>query len=362
MAKEINRKLVLEDGTEYYGTGFGSMENKVLQVVFNTAVVGYQEMLTDPSCTDLMVVMTYPLIGNYGITDEDNEAKNAWLGGLCVREYNDNPSNFRYTKTLAEVMEENRVPGICGIDTRALTRRIRENGSCRAMICDASMPKEEALATIANTPVPHDAVARVSCRKTWYARTSGAKFRVVAVDCGIKLGIIRALNARGCNVTVVPYNVSAEEILALQPDGVLISNGPGAPEDVPAVAELVKALRGKLPIFGISLGHLLIAMAYGAKVDAMKVGHHGGNHAVLNLATDKMEITAQGHGFVVNEKSLAGTALQVTHRNVLDGSVEGIACKAEKVFSVQYNPESAPGPQDSGYLFDNFIELMKTQK
>lgn len=362
MAKEVNRKLVLEDGTEYYGTGFGSMEDKVLQVVFNTAMVGYQEMLTDPSCTDLMVVMTYPLIGNYGITDEDNEAKSATIGGLCVREYNDNPSNFRYTKTLAEAMEENHVCGICGVDTRALTRRIREGGTCRAMICDASMPKEQALAQIEQTPIPHDAVSRVSCKKVWYARTTDAKFRVVAVDCGIKHSIIRSLTARGCNVTVVPYNITAEEILRLQPDGVLISNGPGHPADVPGVADLVGDLRGKLPIFGISLGHLLIAMAYGAEIDTMKVGHHGGNHPVLNLATDKVEITAQGHGAVVNEKSLAGTMLKVTHRNILDGTVEGLACKKEKVFSVQFHPESAPGPQDSGYLFDHFIDLMKKQK
>lgn len=357
--EEFNKKIVLEDGEEYYGYGFGANIESICEIVFNTSMVGYQEIVSDPSYTYQMVVMTYPLIGNYGITDEDYETKQPTIGGLIVREYNDLPSNFRYTKTLSEYLEENNIPGIYGLDTRKLTRSIRDNGSRKVIITDINTTKEEALKKLKEYNIPKDAVSKVSCKKKWYSRTANAKFNIVAVDCGIKLNIIRSLNKRGCNVTVVPFNTSYEKIVELKPDGIFLSNGPGDPEDVTEVIELVKKLKGKYPIFGICLGHQMISLAYGAKTYKLKFGHRGGNHPVLNVETDKIEITSQNHSYAVDEKSLKGTKLEVTHRNILDNTIEGVECKKDKVFSVQYHPESAPGPQDSSYLFDKFIELMK---
>lgn len=360
--KTIDRKVVLEDGSEYLGYGFGSRADRVCEIVFNTSVVGYQEIVSDLSYTDQMVVMTYPLIGNYGITDEDFECKNPGIGGLVVYDYNDMPSNFRYTKTLSEWMEENGIPGICGIDTRKLTRSIRDIGSRRVLITDPSVSRERALEIINNTPVPRDAVARVSCRKRWYSRTSNPQFHVVAVDCGIKLNIIRCLNRFGCNVTVVPYDTPAEEIAFMKPDGVFLSNGPGNPEDVGPVMETIRKLKGQYPIFGICLGHQMIALAYGARTYKLKFGHRGGNHPVMNLLTGKIEITSQNHSYAVEEDSLAGTGLVMTHRNLLDQTVEGLWCEKDRVFSVQYHPESAPGPQDSSSLFQQFVTYMKEAK
>lgn len=362
MARRFDRKIVLEDGSEYYGYAFGSVDNRVCELVFNTSCVGYQEIISDPSYADQMVVMTYPLIGNYGITDDDFETRTPTIGGLVVSEYNDLPSNFRYTKTLGEIMQENRILGIEGIDTRSLTRKIRDNGSMRALITGIDTSASDAVNIINNTPVPHDAVSRVSCKKRWYSRTPNHKLNVVAVDCGIKLNIIRSLNARGCNMTIVPFDTPAEEILRMNPDGLFLSNGPGNPEDVTPVIELVRSLRGKLPIFGICLGHQMVSLAYGAKTYKLKFGHRGGNHPVKNLQSGKIEITSQNHSYAVDERSLSDTGLTVTHRNILDGTVEGVECAADRVFSVQYHPESAPGPQDSSYLFDKFVGIMKEAK
>lgn len=359
MADIKRKKLVLEDGAEYIGVGFGYDCERVCEVVFNTSVVGYQEIISDPSYTDQAVVMTYPLIGNYGIADEDYETRVPTIGALIVREYNDLPSNFRYTKTLSEVMEEYKIPGLSGIDTRKLARSIRDLGSRRGIITDADTPVKEAVEKIAATPVPHDAVSRVSCKKRWYSRTANAKYNVVAIDCGIKLNIVRSLNARGCNVTVMPYNTPADEVIKCKPDGIFLSNGPGDPEDVTPVIELVRALRGRYPIFGICLGHQIISLAAGAETYKLKFGHRGGNHPVKNLETGKIEITSQNHSYAVREESLAGTGLTVTHINILDNTVEGVRDEGGKMFSVQYHPESAPGPQDSAYLFDRFITLME---
>lgn len=359
MADIKRKKLVLEDGAEYVGVGFGYDCERVCEVVFNTSVVGYQEIISDPSYTDQAVVMTYPLIGNYGIADEDYETRVPTIGALIVREYNDLPSNFRYTKTLSEVMEEYKIPGLSGIDTRKLARSIRDLGSRRGIITDADTPTKEAVEKITATPVPHDAVSRVSCKKRWYSRTANAKYNVVAIDCGIKLNIVRSLNARGCNVTVMPYNTPADEVIKCKPDGIFLSNGPGDPEDVTPVIELVRALRGRYPIFGICLGHQIISLAAGAETYKLKFGHRGGNHPVKNLETGKIEITSQNHSYAVREESLAGTGLTVTHINILDNTVEGVRDEGGKMFSVQYHPESAPGPQDSAYLFDRFITLME---
>lgn len=355
----FNKKIVLENGYEFFGYGFGADIEAINEIVFNTSMVGYQEIMSDPSYTDQMVVMTYPLIGNYGITDEDYETKFPTLGGLIVREYNDIPSNFRYTKTLGEVLEEHNIPGISGIDTRQLTRIIRSEGSQRVMITDLSVSKEEALERIKSTPIKHDQVSRVSSKKRWFSRTPNHKYDVVAIDCGIKYNIIRSLNERNCNVTIVPFDTTPEEIMAFQPDGIFLSNGPGDPTDVKPVLEVVKQLRGRIPIFGICLGHQIISLAYGASTYKLKFGHRGGNHPVKNLLTGKIEITSQNHSYAVDAETLKNTGLEITHINLLDNTVEGIQSVRDRIFSVQYHPESAPGPQDSAYLFDNFIKLMK---
>ena len=360
--KKFNKKIVLEDGEEYLGYGFGADKEAICEIVFNTSMVGYQEIVSDPSYTYQMVVMTYPLIGNYGITDEDYETKQPTIGGMVVREYNDIPSNFRYTKTLSEYLEENDIPGISGINTRKLTRSIRDKGSRKVIITDIATRKEDAIQKLNSYDIPKDAVSKVSCKKKWYSRTANYKYNVVAVDCGIKLNIIRSLNKRGCNVTIVPYNTTAKEIESLKPDGIFLSNGPGDPEDVKEVIKLVKELKGKYPIFGICLGHQMISLAYGAKTYKLKFGHRGGNHPVLNLETDKIEITSQNHSYAVDEKSIEKTDLVITHKNILDNTVEGVECKKDKVFSVQYHPESAPGPQDSGYLFDKFIQNLEDNR
>ncbi|MBQ9885534.1 MAG: glutamine-hydrolyzing carbamoyl-phosphate synthase small subunit [Lachnospiraceae bacterium] len=354
-----NRKLILEDGSEYFGYGFGSSKEAVCEIVFNTSMTGYQEIISDPSYTDQAVVMSYPLIGNYGIANEDFESKYITPSALIIRDLNDAPSNFRAARTLSELLEENNIPGIYGVDTRKLVRSIRDLGSRRVLITDIDTSLEAGLEIIRQTPVPHDAVKRCSCTKKWYSRTSNPRFNVVAIDCGMKSNIVRLLNRHKCNVTVVPYNTSGEEILSLKPDGVFISNGPGNPEDLPEVVETLKFLKGTVPLFGICLGHQLIALSYGAKTYKLKFGHRGGNHPVKNLLTGKIEITSQNHSYAVDDKSLPGTELTASHINILDNTIEGVYCKKDKVFSVQYHPESAPGPQDSTYLFEQFIELMK---
>ncbi|MGN1084151.1 MAG: glutamine-hydrolyzing carbamoyl-phosphate synthase small subunit [Lachnospiraceae bacterium] len=362
MEGEYNRKLILEDGTEYYGFAFGDDSERITEIVFNTSMVGYQEIISDPSYTDQTVVMTYPLIGNYGIAAEDFETEVPTIGGLVVRDYNDVPSNFRSIKTLSQVMREYRIPGIYGVDTRKLVRSIRDLGSRRALMTGTATSLEEGLRKLRAYVPPKDAVARVSRKTAQEFFVPDAAFHIAAIDCGMKQNIVRSLNRRNCNVTVLPWDVSAQEIEALHPDGIFISNGPGDPVNAVPVIELVKRLRGTYPIFGICLGHQIISLAYGARTYKLKFGHRGGNHPVKNLENGKIEITSQNHSYAVDADSLKETPLSVTHLNLLDGTVEGVACRADKIFSVQYHPESAPGPQDSAYLFDRFIDLMKEEK
>jgi len=248
------------------------------------------------------------------------------------------------------------------VDTRRINRMIRNEGSQRALLCGADVSIKEALKRIKAYQYPKDVVSRVSSKKKWYARTPNARYNVVCVDCGVKLNIIRKLRENGCNVLVVPFDTPAETILSFKPDGLFLSNGPGDPEDVTPVIAALKALRGKLPIFGICLGHQMIALAYGAKTFKMKFGHRGGNHPVMDLRTGKIEITSQNHSFAVDTESLAGTGLTLTHQNLLDGTAEGMECEKDLLFSVQYHPESAPGPQDSAYLFGRFINNMAKAK
>ena len=356
--KPCTKKLVLENGKEFPGYGFGSNRTAVCELVFNTSMVGYQEIVSDPTYTDQIVVMTYPLMGNYGFADEDYESKFPSMGGMVVRECCDSPSNFRYTKTLNEAFEELDVPGISGVDTRMITRIIRNEGTMKAAIVDYAMPYEEVMELLRTTELRHNLLERVSCKKRWFSRTPNHKYDVVAIDCGIKYSFIRQLNAKGCNVTIIPYNSTAEEIMAFNPDGVFVSNGPGNPADAEVICETLKALRGKLPIFGVDLGHQLIAMSYGAKNVKMKVGHRGANHPVKCLESGKLEIVVQNHGYVIDEESLNGTSLVVTHRNLLDNAVAGAESVVDKVFSVQYQPDCTP-EASSTYLFDKFINLME---
>lgn len=355
----MKRKLVLENGLEFYGTGFGSMSDKISETVFNTSMAGYQEIISDPSYTDQSVVMTYPLIGNYGINPEDFECEKPSVSGLIVRDYNDLPSNFRSTESLSQTMERFDISGLCGIDTRKLTRIIRTEGTIRSILTNAERPLEECLRILKASAVPHDQVSRVSPAEMKVYPVKEERFRVAAIDCGMKENIVRSLNARGVTVIRLPFTAKASEIEALSPDGIFISNGPGDPEDAKPVIECIRELRGRFPIFGICLGHQIIALSCGAKTYKLKFGHRGGNHPVLNLTTGKIEITSQNHSYAVKEESLADTGLTVTHINLLDKTVEGIACEKDRIFGVQYHPESAPGPNDSGYLFDRFIKLME---
>lgn len=354
----MKRKLVLQDGHVFEGEGFGSEDEKIAELVFNTSVVGYQEILSDPSYCGQFVCMSYPLIGNYGLTEEDYESKRIHMSGFVVREYNDIPSNFRYTSTLGEVMKENGCVGISEIDTRELVRIIRDHGSMLAMICDIDKDTNEVVRLLNEYVAPRDQVKRVSSKKVWYSRTRNPKYTIVAIDCGMKLNIVRKLNQAGCNVVVVPYNTTYADIMKYNPDGLFLSNGPGDPTDVVEVINLVKEARGKLPILGICLGHQIIGLACGAKTYKMKFGHRGSNHPVINLLTDKVEITSQNHSFAIDKASLEGTGLTLTHKNLIDDEAEGMMDLENSIISVQYHPESAAGPEDSEYIFNRFIELI----
>ncbi|MBR5850332.1 MAG: glutamine-hydrolyzing carbamoyl-phosphate synthase small subunit [Alistipes sp.] len=353
--KAFTKKLVLANGREFYGYGFGADREVIGEIVFNTSVVGYQEIMSDPAYTNQLVVMTYPLIGNYGMADEDYETKTPMLGAMIVREYNDQPSNFRYTRTLNEVLEECAIPAIEGLDTRALTRVIRDEGTQLAILTDAATPTEEALAKLQAYEEPKNAVARVSCKKRWMSRVANHTYDVVVVDCGIKNTVVRQLNKMGCNVTVLPYNATLEEVLSFRPDGVVIPNGPGNPEDVQPVIELVKQLRGRKPILGIGLGMELVALAYGAQVEKMKVGHRGGNNPVENLKTGLIEIAPQNHGYVV-KNNLPGS-LEITHLNVIDQTIEGLQCAIDRMVAVQFDPAAAEG--ECHNLYKKFVKLME---
>jgi len=360
---DLTRKIIFEDGTVYRGYGFGSNSEKKLELVFNTSMAGYQEILSDPSYTGQAVVMTYTVIGNYGINDDDFETETPSLGALIVRDYTDEPSNFRCSRTLSEIMEKYDITGVCGIDTRLLTRRIRDYGSSRVMITDNSTPDAEALSALRGYSFPADQVKQVSTRKVYEVAPSGTEtFSVVAIDCGIKKNILRQLSAMGCRVTVVPYDSDPEFISSLSPDGLFISNGPGDPEDVMPAIDTVRRLHGRIPAFGICLGHQILALSYGARTYKLKFGHRGGNHPVRDLKTGRIDITSQNHSYAVDPDSLKGACLNATHINILDNTVEGIEHGTDPAFGIQYHPESAPGPNDSIYLFRKFLGLMERRK
>ncbi|MWF64498.1 glutamine-hydrolyzing carbamoyl-phosphate synthase small subunit [Staphylococcus haemolyticus] len=354
------RYLVLEDGTYFEGYQLGSNDLSVGEIVFNTAMTGYQETISDPSYTGQIITFTYPLIGNYGINRDDFEALTPTLNGVVVKEASTHPSNFRNQKTLHDVLVQYKIPGISGVDTRSITRKIRQHGVLKAGFTDNRDDIDSLINTLKSTELPRDEVETVST-KTPYVST-GSDLSVVLLDFGKKQNIVRELNMRGCNVTVVPYNTTAEEILAMSPDGVMLSNGPGDPDVVEVAIEMIKGILGKIPFFGICLGHQLFALSQGATSFKMKFGHRGANHPVKDLRSGKVDITSQNHGYAIDKNSLVNTDLEVTHIALNDGTVEGLRHKSLRAFSVQYHPEARPGPSDSNYLFDEFMTMMKEFK
>lgn len=350
-------KLVLETGQEFPGEGFGAHVPVAGEIVFNTSVVGYQEILSDPSYSGIIVLMTYPPMGQYGITDEDYESRSAGAAGLVVSECCETPSNFRYTKTLSEDMEDHKIPGISGLDTRMLTHIIRDNGPLHAAIVPEETSLEDALAMIRNIHDDEDPFAKVSCTKRWFSRTLHHKWDVVVLDCGVKHSIVTALNGRGCNVTVVPYFSSVEEIMAFHPDGVLVSSGPGNPHLLSSTIDIINGLKGQVPLVGIGLGFELIALSYGATLEKLACGIHGGA-PVRNIGSGKIITVNHHYTYSVNESSLKTTPLTVTYRNVTDSAVVGLENKADRVSAVLFYPEGGPGAQESDF-FDNFIKAME---
>lgn len=353
----MRARLILEDGTVFEGVGFGATGESYGEVVFNTGMTGYQEVLTDPSYYGQIVTMTYPLIGNYGVNVDDIESNHPHVRGFVVREWAEHPSNWRSMGSLDEYLKRNNIIGIQGIDTRMLTKKIRVRGTMAGVITTLDTDVSVYMDKL-NAPdlLPRDQVAQVTTKSIY--RCPGEKRRVVAMDFGMKAGILRSLLARDCDVTVVPADTSAEEIMSWRPHGVFLSNGPGDPADLSYAVETIRELLGQVPIFGICMGHQLISLACGAQTGRLKFGHRGANHPVKDLINGRCYITSQNHGYVVLEESLAGTDLELTHINQNDGSVEGLRHTKYPAFCVQYHPEARPGPDDSDYLFDRFMDLI----
>jgi carbamoyl-phosphate synthase, small subunit len=366
--------LVLEDGTIFEGNGFGAKGEVYGEVVFNTAITGYQEVLTDPSYNGQIVVMTYPEIGNYGINSEDIESRKPFVRGFVVKEYWSSPSNWRSDENLGTYLARYGITGIDGLDTRELTRRIRTHGAQRGVISTDDLDPESLLRKVRSSPqiLGADLVTEVSCND-FYRWENGSepwkpsydekieterKFKVVVYDFGVKRNILRRLVDTGCEVWIVPSQAPPHEVLSMNPDGIVLSNGPGDPAGVPYAIETVRTLIGEKPIFGICLGHQILGLALGGKTYKLKFGHRGANQPVKELSTGRVAITSQNHGFAVDPDSLGGD-VEITHINLNDNTVEGLRHKEHPLFSVQYHPEASPGPHDSASLFHDFLELMK---
>jgi len=366
--------LLLEDGTVFEGNSFGAKGQKCGEVVFNTSMTGYQEILTDPSYNEQIITMTYPLIGNYGTNSADTESRKVFAAGFIVKENCPYPSNWRSKMSLGEYLRKNNVIGLEGIDTRKLVKHIRTQGAMRGIISSAGLNINKLREKLQRYPglVGRDIVKDVTSDKPYkwdkpvidvlapesQITNHKSQFNVVAFDFGMKHNILRLLCSHGCRVKVVPAYTSAKEVLRLKPDGVFLSNGPGDPAAVSYAIETIRNLLGKVPIFGICLGHQLLGLALGGKTYKLKFGHRGANHPVKNLLTGKVEITSQNHGFCVDINSLKGRGIEVTHVNLNDNTNEGFRSKKLSAFSVQYHPEASPGPHDSQYLFNDFIKLM----
>ncbi|MBU0681869.1 MAG: glutamine-hydrolyzing carbamoyl-phosphate synthase small subunit [Proteobacteria bacterium] len=365
--------IALEDGAIFEGESFTGSGETSGEIVFNTGMSGYQEVLTDPSYKGQIVTMTYPLIGNYGVNEEDNESAAIQPEAFIIKEYNAIPSNYRSTGTLADFLKQQNILGIQNVDTRALTRHIRTAGALRGVISTEDLDPASLVAKAKNSPslVGRDLVKEVTCKKPYgwtnkgpapgsnFSTTGPGKHKIVAFDFGLKYNQLRLLAERDCAVQVVPATTSAQDVLAMNPDGIFLSNGPGDPAAVEGVIDTVRELLSKKPVFGICLGHQILGLAYGGSTYKLKFGHRGSNQPVKDLITGKVEVTSQNHGFCVDLDSLNKDEIILTHINLNDGSLEGMAHKKYKSFSVQYHPENAPGPHDSIYLFDRFIDSLE---
>jgi carbamoyl-phosphate synthase small subunit len=357
--------LVLEDGRTFRGESFGAEGETFGEMVFNTSMSGYQEILTDPSYAGQIVCMTYPLIGNYGVNEEDTESRRPWVEGFVVREASRIASNWRSTETLDSYLKRHKIVGIEHIDTRALVRHIRDKGAMRAAISSVDLDEKSLLEKVLNSPemANRELASAVTIDEIYdFPAREKQKFHVVAYDFGVKTNSLREFAKFGCKITVVPAETSAEEVLAIKPDGIFLSNGPGDPSSMKeVVAEIQKLTKSNVPMFGICLGHQILGQVFGGETYKLKFGHRGGNQPIMDLTTRKVEITAHNHGFAVDAESLPET-VEITHVNLNDNTVAGLRHKTLPIFSVQYHPESAPGPHDSEYLFKRFIELMQNRE
>ena len=358
--EQMKAFLILEDGTVFTGTSIGSTRDMISEIVFNTSMTGYLEVLTDPSYAGQAVVMTYPLIGSYGITP-DMESLKAWPDGYIVRELSRMPSNFRCEGTIQDFLKKYDIPGIAGVDTRALTKILREKGTMNGMITtNENYDLEEVISKLKNYKV-EGVVSKVTCEEKYVLEGTGKK--VALLDLGAKKNIAKSLNDRGCEVTVYPADTTAEEIIASNPDGIMLSNGPGDPAECTSIIKEIKKLyETDIPIFAICLGHQLMALATGGTTYKLKYGHRGGNHPVKDLQTGRVYISSQNHGYVVDEDKIDPNVAVPAFKNVNDGTNEGLAYVGKNIFTVQFHPEACPGPQDSGYLFDRFLEMMGGEK
>jgi carbamoyl-phosphate synthase small subunit len=363
--KIMNAILALEDGTIFEGESFGASGERYGEVVFNTSMTGYQEILTDPSYKGQIVIMTYPLIGNYGVNSEDTESGKPFVEGFVVKECSKIASNWRKDGSLSDYLKKNNIVGIEGIDTRSLTLRIRQSGAMKAVLSTEDLDGKRLVRKARGSTglIGIDLVKEVtSGHKYVWNKVKGSKYEVVVIDCGVKYSILTNLLEHGCRVTVVPAGTSADEILKMKPDGVLLSNGPGDPAAVGYVIETTGKLITKLPIFGICLGHQMLGLALGGKTYKLKFGHHGANHPVKDLETGKVSITVQNHGFCVDMGSLNKKDVEITHINLNDQTLEGMRHRKLPIFSVQFHPEASAGPHDARYLFKEFVDLMENSK
>ncbi|MFT8314443.1 MAG: glutamine-hydrolyzing carbamoyl-phosphate synthase small subunit [Clostridium sp.] len=348
--------LYLEDGTIYEGDGFGKIGTSVGELVFNTCMTGYQEVLTDPSYAGQIINMTYPLIGNYGTNSFENESEKVYAKGFVVKSVSNNPSNYMNEASLDEMLKNMNVVGIYNVDTRAITKKIRNIGAMKCVISNEEFSLERLKEIMDNTELSKSCVEEVSPKEIKHIPGSG--FKVALMDFGAKQNIIENLKQRNCDITIFPYNATYNDIMEIKPDGLFLSNGPGDPKAIPETIETVKNLMKSLPTFGICLGHQILALAVGGDTYKLKFGHRGGNHGIYDIERDKAYITSQNHGYAVDEKSIENKGMIVTHRNLNDNTVEGMKHKSLPVFSVQFHPEGAPGPIDTAYLFDKFLTIM----